>query len=114
MRRTMLSLPAFAALAVSLSAQAPKITAKGDPSVRNDTIYSLAVKAEDYPEEGFVYLLDDGVVRYESDGRGTSTYRQVVQILNEDDVENWSERSFSYSPDREKLTVNWIRVVKPN
>ena len=114
MRRTLLALPALAVFAVSLHAQAPKITPKGDPSVRNDTIYSLAVKAEDYPEEGFIYLLDDGVVRYESDGRGTTTYRQVVQILTEDDVENWSERRFSWAPEREKLTVNWIRVVKPN
>ena len=113
MRRSLLPL-ALLALAPSLRGQAPKITPKGDPSVRNDTIYSLAVKAEEHPEETYVYLLDDGVVRYESDGRGTTTYRQVVQILSEDAVENWSEQSFSYAPDREKLTINWIRVVKPN
>ena len=108
-----LVLPA-ALLAAPLAAQAPKITPKGDPSVRNDTIYSLAVKPADYPDESFVYLLDDGVVRYESDGRGSSTYRQVVQILKDDAVDNWAEQSFSYNPEREKLTVNWIRVVKPN
>lgn len=106
-------------LAVGLSvtavgAQAPKITPKGDPSVRTDTIYSLSVKAEDNPEEAFVYLLDDGVVRYETDGRGSATYRQVVQILKEEAAEQWAEQSFSYNPEREKLTVNWIRVVKPN
>ncbi|HEX2779274.1 MAG TPA: DUF3857 domain-containing transglutaminase family protein, partial [Gemmatimonadaceae bacterium] len=115
MRRSLLSLalPAFV-VGGSLLTQSPKITPKGDPSVRNDTIYSLAVKAEEHPEETFVYLLDDGVVRYETDGRGSATYRQVVQILSEDAVENWSEQSFSYAPDREKLTVNWIRVLKPN
>ena len=64
---------AGALLAAPLAAQAPKITPNGDPSVRNDTIYSLAVKAADYPDESFVYLLDDGVVRQESDGRGTTT-----------------------------------------
>ena len=101
-------------LAAPLTAQAPKITPKGDPSVRNDTIYSLAVKAEDYPDESFVYLLDDGVVRYETDGRGSATYRQVIQILKDDAVDNWAEQSFSYNPEREKLTINWIRVVKPN
>lgn len=105
---------AAALLAAPASAQAPKITPKGDPSVRNDTIYSLAVKAEDHPDESFVYLLDDGVVRYETDGRGSQTYRQVIQILKDDAVDNWAEQSFSYNPEREKLTINWIRVVKPN
>ena len=113
LRRPLLSL-ALLTIAGTLAAQSPRITPKGDPSVRSDTIYSLAVKAADYPEESFVYLLDDGVVRYEADGRGTTTFRQVVQILNEDAVENFAEQRFSYSPDREKLTVNWIRVLKSN
>jgi transglutaminase-like putative cysteine protease len=113
LRRTSFAL-ALLTVASTVGAQAPKITPKGDPSVRSDTIYSLAVKASDYPEESFVYLLDDGVTRYEADGRGSTTYRQVVQILTEDAVDNFAEQSFSYSPDREKLTVNWIRVLKPN
>ena len=114
MRRRLLLSLALVFAPSAISAQAPKITPKGDPSVRSDTIYSLAVKASDYPEESFVYLLDDGVVRYEADGRGSTTYRQVVQILTEDAVDNFAEQSFSYSPDREKLTVNWIRVLKPS
>ncbi len=97
-----------------LAAQAPNITPKGDPSVRNDTIYSLAVKPEDYPDEPYVLLLDDGVVRIEADGTGSKTYRMVVQILQQEAVEDWAERSFSYSPGHERLTVNWIRVVRPN
>jgi transglutaminase-like putative cysteine protease len=113
LRRTLLAI-ALLVSASAAGAQAPKITPKGDPSVRSDTIYSLAVKAADHPEESFVYLLDDGVVRYEADGRGSTTYRQVVQILTEDAVDNFAEQSFSYSPDREKLTVNWIRVLKAN
>lgn len=114
MRRRLLLSLALVFAPSAISAQAPKITPKGDPSVRSDTIYSLAVKASDYPEESFVYLLDDGVVRYEADGRGSTTYRQVVQVLTEDAVDNFAEQSFSYSPDREKLTVNWIRVLKPS
>jgi hypothetical protein len=81
MRRRLLLSLALLFASSAISAQAPKITPKGDPSVRSDTIYSLAVKASDYPEESFVYLLDDGVVRYEADGRGSTTYRQVVQVL---------------------------------
>ena len=95
-------------------AQAPVTTPAGDPSVASDSIYRLAVSPADYPDESYVYLLDDGVVRFEADGRGTRTYRQVVQILDQDGVEAWGELSFSYSGLREKLTVNWARVLRPD
>jgi hypothetical protein len=99
-----------------LAAQAPVITPAGDPSVQSDTIYRLAVDSQDPRAAGqpFVYLLDDGVVRFEADGRGRRTYRQIVQILRPEGVENWAEQSFSYDPDHERLTVNWLRVVKPD
>ena len=80
-------------------------------AVRPDTIYSLAVDSSRYRDEPFVYLLDDGVLRYEADGRGSTTYRQVIQILKESAVEQWAERSFSYEPRHQRLTVNWVRVV---
>lgn len=95
----------------AVSAQAPRITPKGDPSVRNDTIYSLAVKPGEYPEDRAIVLLDDGVVRLEADGRGVSTFRYVVQVLREDAVENYQEHRFGWSPGRQKLTLNWIRVL---
>lgn len=115
MRRPHLAaLPLSLALASSLAAQAPRITPKGDPSVRDDTIYKLAVKAESYPEESYVLLLDDGVVRYEADGRSVRTFRTVAQVLTENAVEGFQEHSFSYAPRHQRLTVNWIRVVKPN
>lgn len=98
----------------TLHAQAPKITQQGDPTVQADTIYKLAVKAADHPEEDAVYLLDDGVVRLEADGRGTQTFRQVVQILKEAAVENYTEWSFGYAPGHEKFTLNWIRVIGPD
>src|SRR5215207_343540 len=46
---------AAALLGLSLAAQAahaqaPRITERGDPSVRDDTLYRLAVKASDYPD----------------------------------------------------------------
>ncbi|HEV8264631.1 MAG TPA: DUF3857 and transglutaminase domain-containing protein [Gemmatimonadales bacterium] len=108
----------LAALVLALTgpalAQAPRITPAGDPSVRSDTIYRLAVNPADYADEDYVYLLDDGVVRFEADGRGSRTYRQIIQILTQDGAEAWGEQSFSYSAGSERLTVNWIRVVKPN
>jgi len=100
--------------AVSLAAQAPKITPGGDPSVRSDTLYRLAVNPAEHPSERVVLLLDDGVVRYDADGTGTKTYRQVVQILSSDAVANYAEHEFSYSPSHQRLTINWMRVVRPD
>jgi transglutaminase-like putative cysteine protease len=93
-------------------AQAPVITPAGDPSVRSDTIYQLAVNPAEHPDDPVVLLLDDGVVRYEADGTGTQSYRQVVQILSADAVADYAEHEFSYAPGHQRLTVNWIRVVR--
>jgi len=108
-----LSLLLVAAPAV-LHAQAPRITRLGDPSVRPDSIYKLAVDAAKFPEQDAAFLLDDGVLRLEADGRGTRTYRQIVQILRQSAVERYQEQSFSWSPGHERLTINWIRVVRPD
>jgi transglutaminase-like putative cysteine protease len=98
----------------SAEAQAPRITDKGDPSVKNDTIYALAVDSTKYPEQSVVLLLDDGVMQIEADGRGATTWRQVVQVLRQQAVASYQERRFTYDPDRQKLHINWIRVLKPN
>ena len=107
----LLLLPTLASAAL---AQAPVITPAGDPSVRNDTIYRLAVNPADHPDEPFVYLFDDGVVRLEADGRGSRTYRQVIQILKQEAASRIGEQVISYLRSREKLTVNWIRLVRPD
>ena len=67
-------------------AQAPRITPNGDPSVRNDTIYRLAVNPADHPNEAYVYLLDDGVVRevivatnFTMEGEATAHY--IAELL---------------------------------
>lgn len=101
-------------VAPTLAAQAPVVTPEGDPSVKSDTIYALAVKPADYADESFVYLLDDGVVRFEADGSGRRTYRQVVQVLKQDAVETWAEQQFGFEPGHQRLTVNWIKVLKPD
>ena len=108
----LLPLVLLAVCARAAVAQAPVITPAGDPSVRSDTIYGLAVNPADYPDDPYVYLLDDGVVRIEADGRGTHTFRQVIQILTQQAAEQFGEQVFSYSSSREKLTVNWLRVVR--
>ncbi|HEX6433850.1 MAG TPA: DUF3857 and transglutaminase domain-containing protein [Gemmatimonadales bacterium] len=114
MHRSVCLLIALGLLTRSAWAQAPRITADGDPSVRSDTIYQLAVDPRLHPDESVVLLLDDGVVRFETDGSGTRTYRQVAQILSADAVADYAEHEFSYAPAHQLLTVNWIRVVRPD
>ena len=104
----------FVTCAAAVGAQAPRITPSGDPSVKSDTLYSLAVKPADFADQSFVYLLDDGVVKLEADGSGSRSYRQVVQILTPEAAERWGEQSFGYSTDKEKFTLNWARVVRPD
>ncbi len=96
----------------SASAQAPRITPAGDPSVKADTLYRLAVDSAKYPKDDYVFLLDDGVIRFEADGRSSRTYRQIVQILRPQAAERWGEHAFGYDRSSEKLTLNWARVVK--
>lgn len=95
------------------SGQAPVITSAGDPTVDQDTIYALAVDPARYPEDAVVMLLDDAVIRLDSAGRGTRTYRQVVHVLRRQAVEPAAERRLRYSPDHQKLTINWVRVLTP-
>jgi transglutaminase-like putative cysteine protease len=83
-------------------------------TIASDTIYALAVDSTAYRQYPFVYLLDEGVARFEADGRGTRTYHQVIQILKPAGVARWAEQQIAYQPDREKVTVNWMRVVRPS
>lgn len=114
LRRIAWGAAAMVLLPWGLAAQAPRITPAGDPSVQSDSIYALAVDPADHPDESAVFLLDDGVVVVEADGRERRTFRQVVQVLKQSAVEGLAEHSFSWSPDNEEFTLNWIRVVRPD
>lgn len=100
--------------AAPLGAQSPRVTKAGDPSVKPDTIYRLAVDPKTVSDQNAYFLLDDGIVRIEADGRGSETYRQIVQILTPEAKERYQEQQFSYAPGHQKLTINWIRVVRPD
>src|SRR4029077_4903843 len=112
MRSAAWSVCALLAAARVATAQAPQISPAGDPSIQADTIYKLAVNGSAPPAQGLVLLLDDGVIRVEADGRGSRTYRQVVQILTREAAEAWGEQSYSYVSSREHFTLNWARVVR--
>ncbi|HUQ46607.1 MAG TPA: DUF3857 domain-containing protein [Gemmatimonadaceae bacterium] len=84
------------------------------PAIEPDSIYSLAVKPENFPDEAVVWLLDEGMYKVEADGRTSRTMRQVVQILKPEGANGYRERQFSWNPDHDKFTLNWMRVLKPN
>ncbi|MGH7559458.1 MAG: DUF3857 domain-containing transglutaminase family protein [Gemmatimonadales bacterium] len=79
----------------------------------NDTLYTLASDSAAYRDQPYVYLLDEGVIRLEPDGRSARTYRQVIWVLKESAIEQWSEFRFSHQPGRQRWTLNWARVVAP-
>src|SRR5579871_5341809 len=112
--RTAVCVGLVLASASVVGAQAPRITPRGDPTVKDDTIYSLAVNAADYPDQNAVYLFRDAVLRFEPGGRARQTYRQVVQLLTPAAVQQWGDISFPFSSERQRLIINWIRVLRPD
>src|SRR5688500_11283565 len=102
---SLLLLPLFAALSPA-SFVAPSAA---PPAA--DSIYALAVKAADFPDDAVVWLLDEGIYKIEPDGRTSNTIRQVVQILKPEGASMYQERRLGWNPERQKLTVNWMRVV---
>ena len=108
------ALAGAAFLATPAAAQSPKVTKAGDPSVKPDSIYRLAVDPKTVADQDAYFLLDDGIVRVEADGRAVKTYRQIVQILTPTAKDRYQEQRFSYAPGHQKLTINWMRVVKPD
>lgn len=115
----MLALLAASAGALSIAApracaQAPAISPAGDPSVANDSLYRLAIDPAAAGDDMVLYLFDDAVRRVERDGSGSRTYRQVIQILKQPAVNGFAERSIGYQPDRQRFTLNWVRVVRPS
>ena len=98
-----------AAVARPIAAQGPNVN-----PAKSDSIYRLAVDSAAYKDYPFVYLLDDGIVRFEADGRAVERYHQIVQILKTEGVDTWAERQFSYRPGHTKVTVNSMRVVRPS
>jgi hypothetical protein len=89
------------------------VRAQTSPQVLSDSLYKMAVNPAEHADESYVLLLDEGVYRIESDGRTRNTTRQVIQILKPQAAEFFRERRLSWSPERQRMTVNWMRVVKP-
>ena len=101
----------YRALALSTLAASPLFAQTATVA---DSLYALAVDPAAHADLPYVWLLDEGVYTLEADGRVKNTTRQVVQILKPEGAEAYRERRFSWNPEHQKLTVNWMRVVKPN
>ncbi len=105
---SLLLLPVLASL--NSSPPVPPVRATAAP----DSIYALAVKPADHPDDPFVWLLDEGIYLIDADVKTRNTTRKVVQILKPEAVRMHQEQRLGWNPERQTLTVNWMRVVKPN
>ena len=106
--------PLFIAALLALPSLATAQQTTAAPKTINDSLYKLAVDPKNHPDDSFVWLLDEGKYSIEADGATKNVVRQVVQILKPQGAEQYRERVYSWNPENQKLTVNWIRVVKPN
>lgn len=79
-----------------------------------DSIYALRVDPAAHPGQDYVLLLEDGSARLEADGRSSYTVRQVAQVLTPDGAASWGEFAFWYVPERQRVRINWIRVIGPD
>ncbi|HET8712860.1 MAG TPA: DUF3857 domain-containing transglutaminase family protein [Gemmatimonadales bacterium] len=91
------------ALLILLLAQSAQLT--------RDSIYALRVDPKAHPGQDYVLLLEEGSAKLETDGRSSYTLRQVAQVLTTDGAEWWGELALSYVPPRQKIRINWIRVI---
>jgi len=97
--------------ALPLAAQSPA----PHPSQKTgsiDSIYTLALAAPAHPNDEAVTLLDEGITHRNADGTGSRTMRQVIQVFTDGAARGMGQRPFPYTPGRQKLTVNWARVVR--
>lgn len=79
----------------------------------SDSIVKLAVDGATRAGVPAVTLLDEMEIHLEANGTGTRRYRTVTQFLNDQGARARAEQSFGYAPGHQKLTMNWVRVLKP-
>lgn len=59
-------------------------------------------------------LIDESTVVAEPDGTWRREFRQAVQVLDEAALRSVAERAISFAGSHQKLTVRWVRVLRPN
>jgi hypothetical protein len=97
-----------------LTAQVSPAQAAPLAPVPSDSIVRLALDPARQGGRPYVILLDESSQRVEPDGRIVRRSRQVYQVLDQNAVRNMSERAFTYARSHQSLTIDWIRVLRPN
>lgn len=106
---------ASSVVAPAVLAQVPaRSSTERKPSLPSDSIVAWAADTSRSGTLGLAVLLDAMDARIEPDGTGTRTMRSVVHVLQQSVVNNLSERRFSWQPSRQDLTIDWIRVLRPD
>lgn len=90
------------------------VSGSGLRSQPSDTIVRLALDSARTRGVPYVSLLDQGVLHLEADGRSRLEQRQVVQLFDENAARAAAERALSYHGSLQKLTIRWVRVLRPN
>ncbi len=80
----------------------------------SDTIVRFAVDPARFRNLPYVTLLDEAIYSIEPDGRSVQRSRQVLQVLEASVVRPVSERAYGYASSHQSLTINWVRVLRPN
>ncbi len=84
------------------------------PTPADDSIYKLVVDPRTHDDEATHILLDEAVVRVEGDEHVSHHARSVVQVITDAGATQLREQQLSYAPGHQKLTINWVRVVRPD
>ncbi len=119
---TIATLAALASIAtITRSAQAQPPAQSAAPaslprkaSLPSDSIVAWAADTSRSGTLELAILLDAMDARIEPDGTGTRTMRSVVHVLQQSAVNNMAERRFTWQPSRQDLTIDWVRVLRPD
>ncbi|MDX1745889.1 MAG: DUF3857 domain-containing transglutaminase family protein, partial [Halobacteriales archaeon] len=77
-----------------------------------DSILELVQSRSDHRGHDAVVLIEDSYFKLHADGRVTRTTRQVAQILTAAGAEEWGEYSFQYNSIRDRVRLDWMRVIE--
>ncbi len=80
----------------------------------SDSIVTWAADTSRSGALGLAVLLDAMDARIEPDGTGMRTMRSVVHVLQQSAVNGMAEHRFSWQPSRQDLTIDWVRVLRPD
>jgi predicted Zn-dependent protease/transglutaminase-like putative cysteine protease len=113
------SLAVFPLLLLSSATAFTQTTPASPPKVQDDktprTIKSIKEKSPpDYSQEPFIFDRLDSVITYNADGTGTTTQTGVIKYQTDAAVHEAGVIPFPYAAREQSLTVDYMRVRKPD